>query len=126
MQTVKPVLNEKLLALAKETIRVYGDQIPEDAQNAILEQRVTLGMSPYEAKLAAGAFHFKVNADPTIWSANADPNIVIAKQATHPDNSKIWMTFETATQFPDDGLTRFTVSFEKGRAVKIEKSGVAK
>lgn len=126
MPTVKPVLDEKLLAIAKETIRLYSDQIPINAQNAILEQKVTLGMSPYEAKLAAGAFYFKVQADSTIWPPDADPNIVIAKQATHPDNSKIWMTFETATQFPSDGLTRFTVFFEKGQAVKIEKTGVAK
>ncbi len=126
MPTTHPLLDEKRLELAKETIHLYGAQISSDAQKAILEQKITLGMSPYEARLAGGAYFFKVEADPSVWPPNTDPNLVIAKQATHPDNSKIWLTFETATQFSNDGLTRFTVSFEKGRAVKIEKIGANK
>ncbi|NKI70727.1 hypothetical protein GN109_14990 [Collimonas pratensis] len=95
--------------------------MPVEAQKAILEQKITLGMSPYEAKLAGGPYFFDVEADSSVWPLNTDPNLVIAKQATHPDNSKIRMTFETATQFPDNGLTKFTVFVEKGRVVKIEK-----
>ncbi len=121
MPSVQPLLDEKRLEFAKETIRLYGDQIPVDAQKSILEQKIILGMSPYEARLAGGAYFFKVEADSSVWAPNTDPNLVIAKQATHPDSSKIWLTFETATQFATDGFVRFTVYFEKGRAVKIEK-----
>ena len=121
MPTQSSILDEKRLEYAKETIRLYGDKIAPSAQKAILEQKITVGMSPYEAGLAGGAYFFKVEADPVIWPANTDPNVVIAKQATHPDNSKIWLTFENATQFPAEGSTKFTVYFEKGIALKIDK-----
>ena len=78
-------------------------------------------MSPYEARLAGGAFYFEVEADPANWPANADPFDVMWKQSTHPDDSKIWMTFETATQFPDVGKHRFEVYFAKGKAVEIKQ-----
>lgn len=121
MTTIKPLLDQKRLESAKETIRLYGNQIPEQAQIDILAQQVTLGMSPYEARLAGGAFYFKVEADPAIWPANADPFNVMWKQSTHPDDSKIWMTFETATQFPDVGKQRFEVYFTKGKAMEIKQ-----
>ena len=119
MPKTQPQLDEKRLKFAVETIRLYGSQIPQQAQVAILEQLVTLGMSPYEARLAGGAFYFKVEADPANWPANADPFNVMWKQSTHPDNSKIWMTFETATQDPELGTQRFEVYFTKGVAVQI-------
>lgn len=121
MPTIQPLLDQKRLDHAKEIIRLYGEQIPAEAQKAILEQKIILGMSPYEAKTAAGGYFFKVDADLSVWPPNADPNVVIAKQATHPDNSKIWLTFETATQFVGEGVAKFTVYFKKGRALKIEK-----
>ena len=125
MPSTQPEIDEKRLEVAKETLRLYGDQIPVQAQKDILEQRVTLGMSPYEASLAAGAYFFKVVADSKVWPPNTDPNIVIANQATQPDDSKIWLTFETPTQFLGDGLVKFTVGFEKGRVVTIEKANSA-
>jgi hypothetical protein len=48
------------------------------------------------------------------------------KQSTNPDNSKIWMTFETATQYPGEGKKRFGVYFIKGKAVEITKNEEAK
>ena len=122
MPTEQPLLDEKLLEYAKETIRLYGDQIPPEAQKSILEQKVILGMSPYEARLAGGAFFYKVVADPKNWPPNADPLNVMWKQSTNPDNSKIWMTFENATQFPGEGTKRFMVYFIKGKAVEITKN----
>ncbi len=126
MSTNQPQLDEKRLEYAKETIRLYGNQIPAQAQKNILEQRVTLGMSPYEAKLAGGAFFFKVIADPQNWPKNSDPYDVMWAQSTHPDNSEIWMTFETATQFPDEGIQRFQVYFIQGKAAQINKVKVEK
>ena len=120
------MLDEKRLEYAKETLRLYGDQIPVEAQKSILEQKITLGMSPNEARLAGGAFFFKVEADPKNWPPNADPHTVMSKQSINPDDSKIWMTFENVTQFLGKRPTRFTVFFEKGRAIKIEEIGATK
>lgn len=52
-------------------------------------------------------------------AANADPLRVIDKQSVAPDESKIWMTFETETQFPGAGRKKFRVFFERGRAAEI-------
>ncbi len=116
-------LDEKRLAFARECIRLYGNQIPIQAQVAILAQRVTLGMSPYEAKIAAGGAYYKVEADRKIWPPNADPEQVLARQSTKPDDSKIWMSFQTATQFPGEGMQPFTVYFEKGKVMSITRPG---
>ena len=119
MSMEKHQLDKKRLEFAKGVIRDYGDKIPPQIQKDILEQRVTLGMPPYEAHLAAGAFVFKVQADQSKWPEDADPYRVMWAQSTHPDNSQIWMTFETATQFPDKGNTKFSVFFQNGKAVEI-------
>jgi hypothetical protein len=119
-------INKARLEFAKETIRLYGEKIPPQRQNSILEQKITIGMSPYEAKLAGGAFYYKVEADPKIFTGNADPLVVIDKQSIAPDESKIWMTFETETQFPGEGKQKFTVYFHHGKAQSIEKSSQTK
>lgn len=78
-------------------------------------------MPPYEASLAAGAYTFKVIADPKKWPNNADPYRVIQAQTRHPDDSEIWMNFETATQFPEQGLTKFQAYIRGGKVLTIEK-----
>ena len=113
------MLKKQRLDFAKEAIRLYGDEISVEAQKNILEQKVTLGMTPYEAKLAGGAFYFKVEADPKFWPAGANPHAVMDKQSVKPDESKIWMTFETETQFPGHGKQRFVVYVFNGKAVEI-------
>ena len=112
-------LDQKRLEFAKETIQQYGDKISQQTQENILEQRIVLGMSPYEAYMAGGAFAFKVQADPSKWPGNANPYHVMWAQTTRPDNSRIWMTFETTTQFPEKENTRFRVFFEQGKAIEI-------
>jgi hypothetical protein len=121
--TAQPLLDQKLLEHAKEAIRLYGNQIPIEAQKSILQQKITVGMSPYEARLAGGAFSYKVEADPKNWPKNTDPRKVMWKQSTNPDDSKIWMTFQNVTQFPGEGKKRFTVFFIHGKAVEINKLG---
>lgn len=118
-----PLLDETRLAFAKSEIEKYHDKIAPDMQQAILLQRIVLDMSPYEARLAGGAFYFKVVADPKVWPTNADPYDVMWGQSLHPDNSDIWMAFENTTQYPGLGLVRFHVHFEHGRATLIEKLG---
>ena len=114
-------LNEENLAIAKHDIAKYGESIPKSMQEAILKQTVVLGMSPYEAKLAAGAFRYGVQADPK-WPPKTNPLDVIFAQSLHPDDSKIFMIFESATQFPGEGRVAFRVDFERGKAVKISKN----
>ncbi len=118
---VNPLQDAQVLRYAEETLRVTGDRIAPEIRAAILAQTVVLGMSPFEAKLAAGLFFFRVDADPKVWSATADPYDVMWRQSTHPDRSHIWMTFETRTQFPAHGESQFTVYFESGRAVRIDR-----
>lgn len=114
-------LNEQVLAIAKGDIAQYGERIPLTMQKFILEQRVVLGMSPYEAKLAAGAFRYGVEADPK-WPPNTDPIKIIYAQSLQPDESKIFMIFETETQFPGEGRKLFRVDFEHGKAVGISEN----
>lgn len=104
----------------------YPDKISPTIQERILAEQIVLGMTPYDAYLAAGAFVFKVIADPAKWEANADPYNVMWAQSTQADDSQIWMTFENDTQYPAEGKQSFRVFFKGGEAVEIEKLGRAK
>ena len=121
MPTADPHLDKKRLEYAKGVIKQFGDKIPLEVQKGILAQQVTLGMPPYEASLAAGAYTFEVIADPKKWPKDADPYKVIQAQTLHPDDSQIWMIFQTATQFPEKGLIRFRVFFKGGKALEIKE-----
>jgi len=114
---------EKRKNFAKEVFKKYPDKIAVHLQEKILAQQVVLGMDPYMAHLAAGAFVFRVEADPAVWSKDADPYKVMWAQSTRPDASKIWMTFETAAQYPEEGESKFMVVFEKGKAIEINRLG---
>lgn len=99
----------------------HPEIFPEDRRLSILNGVVTLGMTPFEAKLAGGAFAFKVVADTSRWPANSDPYKVMWAQSMLPDKSEIWMTFRNATQFLEGNESLFRVHFEKGHAINIEK-----
>jgi len=109
-----------------QVFKDYPDKISPAIQEKILAEQVVLGMVPYDAYLAAGAFAFKVIADQAKWEKNADPYKVMWAQSTHPDDSQIWMTFENDTQYPAEGKQSFRVFFKNGKAVEIEKLGRAK
>ena len=112
-------LNQKVLERAQRAIQNYGDKISLEAREHILVQRVVLGMSPFEALLAGGTFVFRVQPDRKVWPSDTDPYEIIYGQSHTPDDSKIWMTFETEIQFPGEGRKAFTVEFERGKAIKI-------
>lgn len=115
---------EKDRQLAVEMQRIFEkfpEKFSDDIKNKFAARQVALGMDPYLAHLAAGAFSFKVDADPLKWPLHADPQQVMWAQAMHPDASKIWMTFENDTQFPQLGRTRFVVYIEGGRVKTIEQ-----
>lgn len=104
----------------------YPDKISSQIQEKILAEQVVIGMTPYDAYLAAGTFAFKVIADPAKWRADADPYKVMWRQSTQPDESQIWMTFENDTQFAGEGVQSFRVSFRNGKAIEIAKLGGSK
>lgn len=97
------------------------DLFLEKYHQLILNGQIVIGMSPFEAKLAGGAFIFKVIADSTIWPDHADPLKVMWAQSIKPDNSKIWMTFKNHSQYPNENPRTFRVHFSKGKAIEIEK-----
>lgn len=97
----------------------YPDFFPENRRHLIEKGIVSLGMSPFEAKLAGGSFSYKVIADPENWPAHSDPLAVMWRQSVNPDNSKIWMFFCNFRQFCSSEKVAFSVRFEQGRAVEI-------
>jgi hypothetical protein len=99
----------------------FPDKFTAEIRQGFSDHKVVVGMDPYLAHLTAGAFAYKVEADRSKWQDDADPMQVMWTQAKRPDDSKIWMTFENDTQFPDQGLTKFSVYFENGRAKQIKK-----
>lgn len=107
----------EILQIFKE----HPDKIIPAIQEKILAGQVVLGMTPYDAFLAAGVFAFKVIHDPTKWPQNADPYKVMWAQSVQADDSKIWMTFQNETQYPEEGKLSFRVFFKNGKAVEIEK-----
>lgn len=104
-----------------QVFKDYPDKISPAIQEKILAGQIALGMTPYDAYLAAGAFTFKVIADPAKWGKNADPYKVMWAQSTQADDSQIWMTFDNDTQYPTEGKHSFRVFFKNGQAVEIEK-----
>jgi hypothetical protein len=91
----------------------------DEAKRNISNHKITLGMTPYEARLAGGSFFYKVEADAKRWSPGSDPLMVIAKQSTQPDDSKIAMIFRNATQFDTREPTTFRVEIRRGRVTEI-------
>jgi hypothetical protein len=108
-----------------EALQVFKDcpeKISYEMREKIIAHQVVLGMTPHEACLAAGGrFAFKVLADKSKWKDNSNPFIVMWTQSINPDNSEIWMTFTTDTQYPGEGLIHFMVYFQGGKALKISK-----
>jgi hypothetical protein len=99
----------------------HPELFSQDHRKSILEEIVTIGMSPYEASLAGGAFAYKVVADKKKWPESSDPLKVMWEQSKQIDDSEIWMTFKNHSQFPDGNEVTFRVYFEHGRAVRVEK-----
>ena len=107
----------------KEALQVFSEQpnyFSREVQEAILSNRVILGMTPYDVHLAVGAFAFKVVADKSKWPDGANPWDVMWAQTQHPDQSEIWLTFESDIQLPDQPGQNFRVYIKGGKAQTIE------
>ena len=102
--------------------RMFAEQplyFPTRHRASIMAGRILLGMSPFEARLAGGAFAYKVEPDPRVWRPNTDPFDVMWRQSEVPDDSRIVMTFQNASQFLGEPAQRVAVRFERGQAVEI-------
>ncbi|AVR98825.1 hypothetical protein [Pseudoduganella armeniaca] len=91
----------------------------EAHRRAILDGKVELGMAPFAARLAGGAFQYRVVADPAVWPEHSDPLKVMWRQSVQPDASEITMVFRNATQFGGAVPVTFRVDFERGAAWRI-------
>ena len=99
----------------------HPELFPQDRRPSILSGVVALGMTPFEARLAGGAFAYKVVADTTRWPENSDPLEVMWAQSKQADNSEIWMTFRNNIQFGEQKESSFRVYFQHGLSTIIEK-----
>jgi hypothetical protein len=99
----------------------HPELFSEARRKQILNGSIEIGMTPFEAKLAGGAFAYKVIADRSQWPEHSDPFKVMWAQSTLPDNSQIWMTFKNKTQFSGKSDCVFQVFFVHGKATKLEK-----
>jgi hypothetical protein len=114
------------LRRTKEALRVFAEQpnvFAPEIREAILANRVILGMTPYDVHLAVGAFCFRVMADPRHWPDGANPWDVMWAQTSHPDASEILLVFDSATQQSGQsqpGLRRYQVFIRDGKAQSIE------
>jgi hypothetical protein len=106
---------------AKNMFNQYPDIFPLKNHSLILNGIVAVGMTPFEARLAGGAFTYKVIADKCRWPEQADPLKVMWGQSTQADASEIWMTFNNNTQFNQKESHPFVVYFKDGCAKKIEE-----
>ncbi|MYM37415.1 hypothetical protein GTP38_24105 [Duganella sp. FT94W] len=113
--------DQQLVLEMEKIFEKYPEKFTPEIQQKFRARQIAVGMDPYLAHLAGGAFSFKVDADPLKWPIHADPQQVMWAQAMHPDNSHIWMTFENNTQFPAEGKTGFVVYVESGKVKTIEK-----
>ena len=95
-------------------------EIADALRRSILQGKVVLGMFPDEAHAAAGAFAYSVKPDPK-WGERYYPPAVIFSQRNNPDASQITMTFCNKTQFDTSEPVSFTVHFEKGKVVRIQR-----
>ena len=111
---------EERSSYAQTMFAQHPELFPEDRRQSILDGVVLIGMTPFEARLAGGAFAYKVVADKAKWPENADPLKVMWAQSMQADNSDIWMMFKNSSQYPGGGDTFFRVYFERGSAVRIE------
>jgi len=109
-------------AVLQQALIEEADYISENWRDDITNGCITLGMTPYEAKLAGGAFTYEVNPDKSVWEKNADPIKVMWTQSIVPDSSEIRMSFRNHNQFPQLGMISFEVVFEKGVVVRIIKA----
>lgn len=96
--------------------------VSADIKQAIEKRVVIPGMCPLQAFAAAGSPGFyQVTADKK-WQPNIAPPVIINAQCEKPDDSVIWLTFRSKTQFGTPQAVVFYAHFEKGRVVEVTRT----
>jgi hypothetical protein len=101
-------------------LMLRGDSIDPKTVQTIRAGKIVPGMYPDEARAAGGPFIYSVKPDPED-DRPFSPLRIIYGQRGKPDNAKIELTFRNCTQFDTEEPTAFTVFFERGKAVRIER-----
>ena len=112
---------EEIRQYVQKNIDENPNLVPESHRESILNGVITLGMTPFEAKLAGGAFAYLVNADRKKWPSGTNPLRILWAQSLNPDDSEITMTFQNTTQYSSEQPIQFSVKFKKGIAVEVIK-----
>ena len=100
-----------------ETYLHAHPEISEANRKAIEAGQVLKGMCPNEAIAAAGIpYFFEAQLDPK-WPSGTDPQVVIEKQCSNPDKSKITLYFENKTQLGKQ--SKFKAIFQEGQTVEV-------
>lgn len=108
-------------AYAVTMFKKHPEVFPLGRQQSILDGVISIGMTPFEAQMARGAFSYRVIADKSVWPQGSDPLKVMWAQSIKADNSEIWMTFKNTSQFLDGSGAPIRVHFRSGRVVSVEK-----
>lgn len=114
---------QQRVALARQVLKDQPKAVRDEFREAVLGGVVMPGMTPFEAKLAGGAFSYQVKVDPAVWPEQANPLAVLWAQTERPDASFIRMNFKNRTQFSSATATAFSVVFEQGKAKEIKAEG---
>jgi hypothetical protein len=96
--------------------------VSAEIKRAIEKGVVIPGMCPFQAFAAVGLPGFyQVTPDTKKWRMDIPPPVIINAQCDKPDDSRIWLTFRSKTQFGTREPIVFFVRFEKGRAVEVTR-----
>jgi len=114
-------VEEKRKSYVLRVLQEKGFLIRPEYVESVVGGVVKIGMTPFEAKAAGGAFAYKVVPDAGFWKPDEDPLKVLWAQVDSPDKSQITMHFKNASQFSTDVGVSFIVKFELGRVVSIKE-----
>lgn len=114
---------QQRVRFAQQVLTEQPETVRDEFREAVLRGVVMPGMTPFEAKLAGGAFAYQVKVDPAVWPENANPLAVLWAQSERPDASYIRMSFKNRSQFSTATATAFAVVFDHGRAKEIKSEG---
>lgn len=112
---------EDRILMLKKIQKESPESFREEYAQSIEEGVIAVGMTPFEANLAGGAFTYKVVPDKK-WPKDMNPLKIMWAQTNQPDDSEIVMTFNNNRQFRSIENITFKVFIEQGRVLSIEKS----
>jgi hypothetical protein len=115
-----PEFETARVAKAEAYLKKYPN-LSDPIRRGVREGKVVLGMCPEDAHAAGGWCDVSSFVPDPMWDPNAHPLDIALAQRDHPDSSRMKFTFHNRTQFDTDEPMAFTVVFERGRAVRIER-----